>query len=651
MATLEELLVNIGINTDDLTGGAQGAADEVGNSLGGIQAAAAGAVVGGLFVMGLTNAMDADKANTELQNQLNLTSAEAERAGDVAGEVFSAGFGDSIGTVSEALGAVTQNIGGLGEATDAELDQMTRAAVSLADTFKYDVGEATQAVGTLIKTGMAEDGIAAFDLLTAAAQKLPPKLREEIPTMISEYGEFFDQLGMTGPDMMGMLAQAAQDPTFQIDKLGDAIKEFTLRLADTKAISAPLKELGLDVDHIQKLMNEGKGTEAFDQVTTALKGVENQTERTALQAALFGGPGEDMGNSLLGLNASGAAAATGLDDVAGAAKDVTDNVAASASMDSIMRTLATTIGETLAPALKTVSDFLRENPTLIKILVPIVLALAIAFGIFAVVTWAVNAALLANPITWIILGIIALIAVIILNIVYWDEIAAATTRTWDQIVAVLSWAWGWITAKVAEVWDWVSQKTAEAWSWIQQKVAEAIAAVMQRVQFLASIPGKVSAWFGEVVSWIRGLPGKIRSAASGMWDGISSSFRSMVNQLISGWNSLSFTIGGGSIMGVSIPSLTLQTPNIPMLAEGGVTTGPTLAMSGEGAEQEAVLPLSKLDSMMRSVSGNVRNTGGGARAEVRITLDAQGGSSALRTALQEIVRVDGRGDVQEAFGQ
>jgi hypothetical protein len=136
-----------------------------------------------------------------------------------------------------------------------------------------------------------------------------------------------------------------------------------------------------------------------------------------------------------------------------------------------------------------------------------------------------------------------------------------------------------------------------------------------------------------------------------MWDGISSSFRSMVNQLISGWNSLSFTIGGGSIMGVSIPSLTLQTPNIPMLAEGGVTTGPTLAMIGEGAEQEAVLPLSKLDSMMRSVSGNVRNTGGGARAEVRITLDAQGGSSALRTALQEIVRVDGRGDVQEAFGQ
>lgn len=35
-----------------------------------------------------------------------------------------------------------------------------------------------------------------------------------------------------------------------------------------------------------------------------------------------------------------------------------------------------------------------------------------------------------------------------------------------------------------------------------------------------------------------------------------------------------------------------------MLAKGGVTTGPTLAMIGEGSENEAVLPLSKLDAMV-----------------------------------------------------
>lgn len=38
--------------------------------------------------------------------------------------------------------------------------------------------------------------------------------------------------------------------------------------------------------------------------------------------------------------------------------------------------------------------------------------------------------------------------------------------------------------------------------------------------------------------------------------------------------------------------------SIPQLAEGGVTNGPTLAMIGEGKEQEAVLPLSKLAGLM-----------------------------------------------------
>jgi hypothetical protein len=35
-------------------------------------------------------------------------------------------------------------------------------------------------------------------------------------------------------------------------------------------------------------------------------------------------------------------------------------------------------------------------------------------------------------------------------------------------------------------------------------------------------------------------------------------------------------------------------PNIPMLAEGGIVTGPTLAMIGEGNGPEAVIPLSRM---------------------------------------------------------
>jgi hypothetical protein len=36
------------------------------------------------------------------------------------------------------------------------------------------------------------------------------------------------------------------------------------------------------------------------------------------------------------------------------------------------------------------------------------------------------------------------------------------------------------------------------------------------------------------------------------------------------------------------------------LADGGIATGPTFAMIGEGSESEAVLPLSKLGNIMQS---------------------------------------------------
>ena len=50
--------------------------------------------------------------------------------------------------------------------------------------------------------------------------------------------------------------------------------------------------------------------------------------------------------------------------------------------------------------------------------------------------------------------------------------------------------------------------------------------------------------------------------------------------------------------------------DIPAMAEGGIVTGPTLALIGEGRESEAVIPLSKLNTMMEGGGGqNVVVTG------------------------------------------
>lgn len=50
------------------------------------------------------------------------------------------------------------------------------------------------------------------------------------------------------------------------------------------------------------------------------------------------------------------------------------------------------------------------------------------------------------------------------------------------------------------------------------------------------------------------------------------------------------------------------------LASGGIVTGPTMAMIGEGSESEAVMPLSKLDAVMGNAFANGAASGGAAQS-------------------------------------
>ena len=93
----------------------------------------------------------------------------------------------------------------------------------------------------------------------------------------------------------------------------------------------------------------------------------------------------------------------------------------------------------------------------------------------------------------------------------------------------------------------------------------------------------------------------------GLWEGIKGAVKTGVNGIISMLNWFigkinTISIGplpkwdilgeyAGAEIGFSIPK-------IPMLAKGGIATGPTLAMVGEGSESEAIMPLSKLGSLM-----------------------------------------------------
>ena len=100
----------------------------------------------------------------------------------------------------------------------------------------------------------------------------------------------------------------------------------------------------------------------------------------------------------------------------------------------------------------------------------------------------------------------------------------------------------------------------------------------------------------SVVSTITGLGSTIREKAAGMWDGIGASFKGVINNMISWWNDLSFSVDIPDKIPGLPDSFTISTPNIPMLADGGVVNRATLAVIGEDGP-EAVIPLDRLGGL------------------------------------------------------
>lgn len=696
MATpLDELLVEIGIDADDLTRGVDGAADDVERSLAGvgdaadamgrdivqvaddasaalddvgasadqaaqgaeqaagnvegslrnIAAGAAGVAVGGLFVAGLTSAMDIKAASTKLTNQLGLTAEESERAGTIAGEVFKDGFSDSIGGVNDALASVASAMGGFGKLSDDELSAMTKNAITLAETFEMDVGEAATAAGQLIANNLVKDGTEAFDVLMGAAQRLPKSMVADIPAVITEYGKHFDRIGLDAQTAFGMMSQYVQAGGRDLDQAGDVLHEFArITSEESERAADALKEMGLPANQMLKDINAGgePAREALQKTIEGLRGIKDPAKQAELGVALFGDMAGEGADALWAMDPATAAVATGMDNVEGAARKATEAVEESKSFDAAWRQISTTLGETLAPALEKVGDFMSEHPQLVQFLVPFVFMLAAAFGVFAISVWAVNAAMLANPITWIVLLIVGLIAIVALVILKWDELSAATEAAWEWIQLKVAEAVAWLLGKIEDSVNWITDKWDAGWSWVEDKTEKAALAILAAIDWLGAIPGNVAGWFNDVVGYVSGLPSRIGRAATGMWESIVREFKNAVNQLIWMWNSLSFTLGGGNFMGVDIPTVTLHTPDIPYLAEGGITTGPTLAMIGEGAEQEAVLPLSKLESLLNTTAPAVVRV---EPADKHLVLELRGGSRAFREFFQESVRTTAGGDV------
>lgn len=165
----------------------------------------------------------------------------------------------------------------------------------------------------------------------------------------------------------------------------------------------------------------------------------------------------------------------------------------------------------------------------------------------------------------------------------------------DKIKAAFSKLGDWIIAKVQPAVDWLNG----AADWVGEKWGQA-------VDFFKNLGPKIE-------ESLKTMGENVKTFFSGIWEGLVDGFKGFINFFIKGINTL---IGGANKLSFTAPewvpgiggkTLGFNLPTIPLLAKGGIATAPTLAMVGEGKEHEAILPLSKLQSLIQRAKG----TGGG----------------------------------------
>lgn len=172
----------------------------------------------------------------------------------------------------------------------------------------------------------------------------------------------------------------------------------------------------------------------------------------------------------------------------------------------------------------------------------------------------------------------------------WLHVIKPVFDFWGAAIQALKTIWNVAVAAIKILWNDVTNAVKTAWSKIGDYINLIKGIFTSLKQHFIDGVTVIKTWIDKLVGWF--LDMKNRFSFSGLFDGLKNAFKSAVNWIISKWNNLSFTIGGGSFLGQNFPSMTISTPNLPMLQRGGLVANQAMAIVGEGRKgyPEYVIP-------------------------------------------------------------
>ncbi len=476
---------------------------------------------------------DASKEADKLDNSLDDAGNAAE--GSAGGFTIAKGAIADLASqaIQAAIGKIKEFIGWLKELPEAtrELRQDMATLETSFETAGFSTAQATNTWKELYKVfGEDDRAVEAANLIAKFADN-QKDLNSWVRITKGVWGSYQDSLPVEG------LAEAANETAKTGAVTGVLADALNWSAKEGETYGVKLKKNTKANEEWNKAVESATTAEDFFNLALSECSTEQERQQliTETLTELYGGAADKYEE------ASGAL--TEEKEVAAETLLVQNELAESvAPLTTAWQGMKNEILSGLLPAVQKFSDWgvsaigwMKEHPVLMKVLAAVIGVVAAALGALVIVVtaytiaqWAMNSAILANPITWIIVAIVAaiaaIVAIIVLVIEYWDQIKAAVLSACTAIWNAIKTAWDWICNLFTGIGEWINTN-------VIQPVANFFTGLWDGI-----VSGCQAAWdwicniFTSVVDWVNtNVIQPVVNFFTGLWDSIKNIWNNICN--------------------------------------------------------------------------------------------------------------------------
>ncbi len=326
--------------------------------------------------------------------QTGATGQELDKLMDSSLNVFASSSAESLNDVAASMTTVQTATKLTGDA----LEEATQSALTLESALGLEVSETTRTASALMKN-FGIEAQEAYDIIAAGAQQ-GANQNGDLLDVLNEYSAQYAALGLSAEEFISSLVDGADAGVFSVDKVGDAVKEFNIRVKDgSDTTTEAFEMLGMNADTMASRFAAGGETArtAFFEVVNALDSMTDPIEKNTAAVNLFGTMYEDLGAGILpvlaGIEGGSVETSNALSSMADEAQSLGDKWqeagnSISTAFTSAVEPAVSGISGALAEAAQGIGDFLNEHPAVTKAIT----AVGVGLGVVVVGIGAVSVA-------------------------------------------------------------------------------------------------------------------------------------------------------------------------------------------------------------------------------------------------------------------